>query len=158
MFKMKYIILGIVIVIIGIFICVFLYDKKGLILENESKLIYEISECPNSKAVANENEKVYYYIKIYQEKDNTIIVKATSNSELMKDLQYTIKYDKVITQDNIEIKWLTLMGQSNASENNQVAIADIIISDNKEVVSERKVNFVSKIIEIIVDRINKNTK
>ena len=43
------------------------------------------------------------------------------------------------------------MGSDKASKENQLCVADIIIKDGADVVSERKVNFAKKAIETIVE-------
>ena len=62
-------------------------------------------------------------------------------------MSYSVEYYKEIDEKNVEVKWLTLMGSDNPSKENQLCVADIIIKDGEDVVSERKVNFAKKAIE-----------
>lgn len=52
------------------------------------------------------------------------------------------------------------MGTEEASKENQYIIADVILSADDKVVSERKINFAKKVIENIGDVLNskENTK
>lgn len=54
----------------------------------------------------------------------------------------------------------TIMGTEEASKENQYIIADVILSADDKVVSERKINFAKKVIENIGDVLNskENTK
>ena len=65
-------------------------------------------------------------------------------------------YDQEITESDIAIEWATLMGNPKATEQEQIAIAYVSISENGQVFSERKISFGNKAIEIIRDTINKD--
>lgn len=65
-------------------------------------------------------------------------------------------YDQEITESDIAIEWTTLMGNPKATEQEQIAIAYVSISENGQVFSERKISFGNKAIEIIRDTINKD--
>lgn len=71
-------------------------------------------------------------------------------------LQYKneIKYNQELTKNDIKIKWTTLMGDTNYTEENQIAIAVVTLSHNGEIFSQRKISFVSNAIDIILDSIN----
>ncbi len=68
-------------------------------------------------------------------------------------MSYSVEYYKEIDEKDVEVKWLTLMGSDKPSKENQLRVADIIIKDGAEVVSERKVNFAKKAIETIAEDI-----
>ena len=96
---------------------------------------------------------MFYTIKVYK-KNNTIIVKSSSNTSFTKELQYEINYEQEITKDDIKIEWTTLMGDSNYTKENQIAVAIVTLSHNGEIFSQRKISFVSNAIDIIVDAVN----
>ena len=135
------------------------YSKKNSKSENNDiineKLIYENTISPNENFVEQEEDKVFYTIKIYQN-SNDIRVVSSSNSEFVKDMSYEIECNNEIAENDIKIEWQTIMGDTNFTEENQIAVAVITLSSNGEVISQRKVNFISKAIDIIVDTINKN--
>lgn len=119
------------------------------------KMIYKNTISPNENFVENENDKVFYTIEVYQN-DNDIKVVANSNSSFTKEISYEIESDTQITENDVNVEWETIMGDTNFAKENQIAVAVISISSNGEVISQRKVNFISKAVDIIVDTINKN--
>ena len=120
-----------------------------------SQLLYEETISPNKDYVTSDKEVVNYTIQVYYDKGHGIIVNASSNFAFFDQMQYILAYDKPIGSSNIQLKWTTLMGGSNHTEESQLAIASISISSNNEVISERKINFVNKAIENVVGTINK---
>ena len=48
------------------------------------------------------------------------------------------------------------MGDTNFTEENQISVAVVSIYSNGEMISQRKVNFISKAVDIIVDAVNKS--
>ncbi|MGN9163661.1 hypothetical protein ACTNDY_00040 [Tissierellaceae bacterium HCP3S3_D8] len=133
-------------------------NESSYVVTIDSDLICEESVSPNEKYIDSENDKVLYEVQVYQDKNNTIIVNASSNSAFFDDMQYTIEYDEKISKSDVIITWLTLMGSKEATEENQIAIADISISLDGNVFNEQKINFGKKAIEIVVDTIDKNKK
>jgi hypothetical protein len=132
--------------------------EKGsnLIPTINAKLIYEETVSPNEAYVTSSQDVVYYYIKIYQDDNNKITVKASSNSALSEDMQYTLDYDKPIAKEDVDVSWTTLMGNPEPSEDDQFCIAKVSLSKAGAVFSERKINFAKKGIEIVVDALNHN--
>lgn len=109
---------------------------------------------PNPEASGE--DRVYYTVDVYQDTDHTILVQADSNFQLFEKTQYTVAYDQAITKSDVSIKWTTLMGSTEASQDDELAIADISLSHDGTVFSEKKINFVTKAIDIVVDTIDQN--
>ena len=65
-----------------------------------------------------------------------------------------LEFDKEISEKNVDVEWTTAMGNPVPNKNDQLVIAQISISENGEIISQRKINFFKKGIEIIVDTIN----
>lgn len=131
-------------------------NKNKSSSENQnSKLIYETSISPNENFVDKDEDKIFFTIKIYQEKDK-IKVCTSSNSEFSEDISYDVKTDEKITKNDINVEWQTLMGSTDFTEDNQLSVALITLSKDGKVISQRKVNFVTKAIEIVADSINNN--
>lgn len=124
-------------------------DKMQLI---DSQTVY-----PNPQDTADKEDRVYYTVEVYQDKDNTILVQADSNFKLFEKTQYTVDFDQVLTKADVSIRWTTLMGSTEATQDDELAIADISLSHGGTVFSEKKINFVTKAIDIVVDGIEKNT-
>lgn len=129
-------------------------NDSSIIDTTNEKLVYEESISPNKDYVTSSEDVVNYKIQIFQDKENKIIVNADSNSKLFDKIQYVVEYDKQITKEDIKVKWTTFMGNSEHTKDDQLAVADISIYSNGEVFSQRKINFVNKGMEIVVDAIN----
>lgn len=137
-----------IIVMLGITGCS--NDANPIIEEN---LLCESIISPNEEYIEDDKDKVVLEIKVYQDKDHTIVVTATDNTEFFEDKEYTLKYDKDISESDISIEWTTLMGSDKPTKENQKVIATVKISDGDKVVSERKINFAKNAIDVIVESI-----
>lgn len=133
-------------------------SKKAddLISTDDMKLIYEETIYPNEEYVENQEDIVNYTVKIYQDKDNSILVDSKSNSGFFKHLQYKVECDTSIKKTDINIEWTTAMGNPTATKDDQLCIACVSISKNGELLDKRKISFINGGIEIIEDTINKN--
>lgn len=126
-------------------------------LEN-MELIGEDEISPNEDYIEDEADKILYSVQVYQEEDNAVIVNATSNSAFFDDLQYEVTCHEKLSASDVDIVWTTLMGSTESTEENQLAVATISLSLNGEVFSERKINFFHKGIEIVTETIDQNKK
>ena len=88
---------------------------------------------------------------VYQNEENGIIVSADSNSEFFDRMQYVIPCDEKISEADIQVEWTTLMGNPKPAKDDQLAVAQVTISENGEIISQRKINFARKAIEVIAD-------
>lgn len=130
---------------------------SALVSTDKMQLIDSQTVYPNPQDTANKEDRVYYTVEVYQDKDNTILVQADSNFKLFEKTQYTVDFDQVLTKADVSIRWTTLMGSTEATQDDELAIADISLSHSGTVFSEKKINFVTKAIDIVVDSIEKNT-
>ena len=130
---------------------------SALVSTDKMQLIDSQTVYPNPQDTADKEDRVYYTVEVYQGKDNTILVQADSNFKLFEKTQYTVDFDQVLTKSDVSIRWTTLMGSTEATQDDELAIADISISHGGTVFSEKKINFVTKAIDIVVDGIEKNT-
>lgn len=131
--------------------------SSALVSTDSMQLIDSQTVYPNPQDTASKEDRVYYTVEVYQEKDNTILVQADSNFKLFAKTQYTVDFDQTITKSDVSIKWTTLMGSTESSQDDELAVADISLLHNGTVFSEKKINFVTKAIDIVVDSIDKNT-
>ena len=129
---------------------------SSLVSTDKMQLIDSQTVYPNPQDTADKEDRVYYTVEVYQDKDNTILVQADSNFKLFEKTQYTVDFDQVLTKADVSIKWTTLMGSTEATQDDELAIADISLSHGGTVFSEKKINFVTKAIDIVVDGIEKN--
>lgn len=119
-----------------------------------SNLIYETTISPNEKYVEQESDKVFYTIQVYQEK-NGVRVASSSNSAFSQAMSYQVETSETITKENITVQWQTLMGNTEDSKGDQFAVADVTISVQGKVISERKVSFIGKALDMAADAIEK---
>ena len=130
---------------------------SALVSTDKMQLIDSQTVYPNPQDTADKEDRVYYTVEVYQDKDNTILVQADSNFKLFEKTQYTVDFDQVLTKSDVSIRWTTLMGSTEATQDDELAIADISLSHGGTVFSEKKINFVTKAIDIVVDGIEKNS-
>ena len=130
---------------------------SALVSTDKMQLIDSQTVYPNPQDTADKEDRVYYTVEVYQDKDNTILVQADSNFKLFEKTQYTVDFDQVLTKADVSIRWTTLMGSTEATQDDELAIADISLSHDGTVFSEKKINFVTKAIDIVIDGIEKNT-
>ena len=112
-----------------------------------SNLIYENTISPNEKYIAQESDKVFYTIQVYQE-ENGVKVASSSNSAFSQAMSYQVE-----TAEPITVQWQTLMGNTEDSKGDQFAVADVTISAQGKVISERKVSFIGKAVDMAADAI-----
>ena len=117
-----------------------------------SNLIYETTISPNEKYVEQESDQVFYTIQVYQEK-NGIKVASSSNSAFSQAMSYQVETSEPITKEDITVQWQTLMGNTADSQKDQFAVADVTISAQGKVISERKVSFIGKALDMAADAI-----
>lgn len=129
---------------------------SALVSTDKMQLIDSQTVYPNPQDTADKEDRVYYTVEVYQDKDNTILVQANSNFKLFEKTQYTVDFDQALTKSDVSIQWTTLMGSTEATQDDELAIADISLSHGGTVFSEKKINFVTKAIDIVVDGIEKN--
>lgn len=130
---------------------------SALVSTDKMQLIDSQTVYPNPQDTADKEDRVYYTVEVYQDKDNTILVQADSNFKLFEKTQYTVDFDQALTKADVSIQWTTLMGSTEATQDDELAIADISLSHGGTVFSEKKINFVTKAIDIVVDGIEKNS-
>ena len=107
-------------------------------------LLYQATVSPNEQYTESDADVVYYTVEIYQNEENGIIVSADSNSEFFDRMQYVIPCDEKISEADIQVEWTTLMGNPKPVKDDQLAVAQVTISENGEIISQRKINFARK--------------
>ena len=117
-----------------------------------SNLIYETTISPNEKYVEKESDKVFYTIQICQE-ENGVKVASSSNSAFSQAMSYQVETSEKLTKDDITVQWQTLMGNTEDSKGDQFAVADVTISAQGKVISERKVRFIGKALDMAADAV-----
>lgn len=106
-------------------------------------LIYEETISPNKEYVEREEDIVTYTVEIYQNENYKILVNSKSNSNFFEPLQYEVECNTSIAKSDIDVEWTTLMGNPNQTENDQLSIAYVSISENGTLLDKRKISFVN---------------
>lgn len=114
-------------------------------------LLYRATVSPNEQYTESDADVVYYTVEVYQNEENDIVVNADSNSAFFDSMQYVIPCDEKISEADIQVEWTTLMGNPKPAKDDQLAVAQVTISENGEIISQRKINFAGKAIEVIAD-------
>lgn len=146
----------IVVVVSSIVLCLCLFfifqiEKDTSISNEDVTLIYEETVSPNKKYVSNKKDIVHYTIKIYQEDKNTVQVHAESNSPIFENTNYRVDYNQKISKKDIQIKWMTLSGSTEAKKSDQLGLANVKILKDGSVVNEKVISFVGKGVKAITD-------
>ena len=146
----------IVVVVISIVLCLCLFfifqiEKDTSTSNKDLTLIYEETVSPNKKYVSNKKDIVHYTIKIYQEDKNTVQVHAESNSPIFENTNYRVDYNQKISKKDIQIKWMTLSGSTEAKKSDQLGLANVKILKDGSVFNEKVISFVGKGVKAITD-------
>ena len=146
----------IVVVVSSIVLCLCLFfifqiEKDTSTSNKDLTLIYEETVSPNKKYVSNKKDIVHYTIKIYQEDKNTVQVHAESNSPIFENSNYRVDYNQKISKKDIQIKWMTLSGSTEAKKSDQLGLANVKILKDGSVFNEKVISFVGKGVKAITD-------
>lgn len=125
--------------------------------DHKGKLICKSTVSPNEAYIKSEADKVVFEVNVYQEEDHSVLVTAQANTPFFEDMSYLVKCDTVLSESDVDIQWTTAMGNLNATEEEQLVVATVTLTEDNNVISQRKINFAQKAIEIIVDAIDQNT-
>lgn len=117
-----------------------------------SNLIYETTISPNEKYITKESDQVFYTIQVYQE-ETGVKVSSSSNSAFSQAMSYQVETSEPITKEDITVQWQTLTGSTEDSKGDQFAVADVTISAQGKVISERKVSFIGKALDMAADAV-----
>lgn len=139
-----------VLVISSIVLCSCLFFMYRNDTSHLSK-VYEESVSPNKEYVSDKKDIVHYTIKVYQDDDYTVYVYANSNSPVFENTNYSIDYNKKLSKEDIQIKWMTLSESTEAKKNDQFGLANVKILNDGDVVSEKVISFVRKGVKAITD-------
>lgn len=146
----------IVVVVSSIVLCLCLFfifqiEKDTSTSNEDLTLIYKETVSPNKEYVSNKKDIVHYTIKIYQEDKNTVQVHAESNSPIFENTNYRVDYNQKLSKEDIQIKWMTLSGSTEAKKSDQLGLANVKILKDGSVVNEKVISFVGKGVKAIRD-------
>lgn len=142
----------IVVVVSSIVLCLSLF----FIFQDETDTshlskVYEESVSPNKEYVSKKKDIVHYTIKVYQDDDYTVYVYVNSNSLVFENTNYSVDYNQKLSKEDIQIKWITLSGSTEAKKSDQLGLANVKILKDGSVVNEKVISFVGKGVKAITD-------
>lgn len=80
------------------------------------------------------SEEGYNSIEIYKQ-ENKLVINAQSEAAFFDGVQFTVEIEGEIAQEDVEIIWMTIGGNTEYVEGNDRIIAEIKISDNDELIA-----------------------
>lgn len=108
----------------------------------------------DSEVVLASSKEGYNSIVVYQKK-NVLVVSAKSEAAFFEGTQYEVETQGNVDSNNIEIVWRTLGGSTEKTEDNDLIIAEVKISENNKLISDTKINFAKKAFDAIEDVLKK---
>ena len=114
-------------------------------------VIFEETVSPNEKYVSSEADVVYYTVRVTQAAPGTATVFAESNSGFFEPVSYEVACDGELSADDVSVEWTTLMGGTEPSEDDQIAVAEVSVRTGDGSVDERKISFVTRALEMAAE-------
>ena len=122
---------------------------------DSSDLVCKETVCVNRDSVTDEKDLVYDTVRIFRV-SNGLKVTSHSNSAFSHDGSYVVKTDQNLSEKNIQITWMTASGSTEPSKNDEICLANIVITDDEgNVLSEKTVSFIGKAIQNISDALKR---
>ena len=66
-------------------------------------------------------------------------------------MSYEVTCDGELSADDVSVEWTTLMGNSEPSENDQIAVAKVSVRTGGGTTDERKISFVTGALEMVAE-------
>ena len=114
-------------------------------------VVFEETVSPNEKYVSSEANVVYYTVRVTQDAPGTATVSAESNSGFYEPVSYEVACDGELSTDDVSVEWTTLMGGTEPSEDDQIAVAVVSVRTGAGSVDEHKISFVTRAIEMAAE-------
>ena len=114
-------------------------------------VVFEETISPNEKYVSSEADVVYYTVRVTQDAPGTATVSAESNSGFFDPVSYEVACDGELSTDDVSVEWTTLMGGTEPSEDDQIAVAVVSVRTGDGSMDERKISFVTRALEIVAE-------
>ena len=141
----------ITIVVLAILESVIFFYKQNA--ENSKKYTQNSIE---SEVVLASSKEGYNSVVVYQ-LNNALIVSAESEAAFFDGVRYEVEKQGNVDSSDIDIVWTNIGGGTEKTEDNDLIIAEIKISEDGELISDNKINFAKKAFDAIED-VLKNSK
>lgn len=141
----------ITIVVLAILESVIFFYKQNA--ENSKR--YTQNSIDNEIVLTSSSEG-YNSVVVYQ-LNNALIVSAESEAAFFDGVRYEVETQGNVDSSDIDIVWTNIGGGTEKTEDNDLIIAEIKISEDGELISDNKINFAKKAFDAIED-VLKNSK
>lgn len=120
---------------------------------SDGTVVFEETVSPNERYVGSGEDVVYYTVRVTQAASGSATVSAESNSGFFEPVSYEVACDGELSADDVSVEWTTLMGGTEPSEDDQIAVAVVSVRTGDDGVDERKVSFVTGALEMAAEAV-----
>lgn len=133
----------------------------GVIFFLEHKNIYDTEkDAQNSmdnEIVLTSSSEGYNSVVVYQ-LNNALIVSAESEAAFFDGVRYEVETQGNVDSSDIDIVWTNIGGGTEKTEDNDLIIAEIKISEKGKLISDTKINFAKKAFDALEDVLKSNKR
>lgn len=133
----------------------------GVIFFLEHKNTYDTEkDAQNSmddEVVLASSSEGYNSVVVYQ-LNNALIVSAESEAAFFDGARYEVETQGNVDSSDIDIVWTNISGGTEKTEDNNLIIAEIKISENGKLISDTKINFAKKAFDALEDVLKSNKR
>lgn len=142
----------ITIVVLAILESVIFFYKQNA--ENSKKYTQNSIE---SEVVLASSKEGYNSVVVYQ-LNNSLIVSAESEAAFFDGVRKEVETQGNVDSSDIDIVWTNIGGGTEKTEDNDLIIAEIKISENGKLISDTKINFAKKAFDALEDVLKSNKR
>lgn len=142
----------ITIVVLAILESVIFFYKQNA--ENSKKYTQNSIE---SEVVLASSKEGYNSVVVYQ-LNNALIVSAESEAAFFDGVRSEVETQGNVDSSDIDIVWTNIGGGTEKTEDNDLIIAEIKISENGKLISDTKINFAKKVFDALEDVLKSNKR
>ena len=115
--------------------------------------VFEETISPNEDYVDSESDIVRYTVRVTQGSPDEATVSAESNSAFFTPVSYEVACEGTLSASDVSVRWTTLMGSTEASEDDELAVAVVRVRTADGDTDERKINFVNGGLEMVAEAV-----
>ena len=117
------------------------------------EVVFEETVSPNEDYASSEDDAVYYTVRVTQDGSGTATVAAESNSAFFDPVSYEVECGGGLESGDVSVEWMTLMGGTEPSEDDQLAVAEVSVRASEGDADVRRINFLKGAFEIISETV-----
>ena len=134
--------------------CVIFLDSYKINNEEQRKPVQIAID--NGELLVSSREG-YNFVTIYK-KENSLVINAESDADFFDGAQFIVETQGNVEPEDIEVIWTTLGGGTERTEDNDLIIAEIKISEDNNLIFDTKVNFAQKGFEVLDELFKRQMK